>query len=575
MPPDPNTDPVASVIIPAHNAQETIARQLEALTRQVEHPEFEVIIVANQCSDDTIPICQELRDRLNLKIVEANERASAGYARNVGVEHAVGDVLLFCDADDEVQPEWVGAMVEPLSAGRATFVGGLIELDTSKLPSWIYHWRYGHRVDNRVFISDKLLPHVITASLGVTRAAFTDVNGFDEAFPGAAGEDMLIVRSLFRAGHRFGSAPRARVRYTPRTDFISSLTQANAYHFASRILSELEGRKWVRSSLAGQMKHALFRTASIIRRRRYFHPLLPVALLAESTSAWRIDRTWKRPILASSEPTPLHDVCISIEAPVIGGLSFCVPSVTQGSYLQTSKGAEQGTLRLIEILLPVGGYMVDVGANVGLLTVAAAHKSGPLGEIVAFEPGSEARMSLITNVHRHKVTKNVSVNSQAVGSESSQKVLYTYTNSLLSGFAEALERYRPGKLFRQELVEVVALDDVISKPVDLLKIDVEGFELDVLLGAHDVMERSPRLAVIFELNFPVLRALDRSPVDLLAHFPPTTWRLFDIDEENFIAPLTPLDGTQIEEDSLSSDRYCNVLAIRLDQTGRVDSLIRT
>jgi len=166
------------------------------------------------------------------------------------------------------------------------------------------------------------------------------------------------------------------------------------------------------------------------------------------------------------------------------------------------------------------------------------------------------------------------VSSQAVGSESSQKVLYTYTNSLLSGFAEALERYRPGKLFRQELVEVVALDDVISKPVDLLKIDVEGFELDVLLGAHDVMERSPRLAVIFELNFPVLRALDRSPVDILAHFPPTTWRLFDIDEENFIAPLTPLDGKQIEEDSLSSDRYFNVLAVRLDQTGRIDSLIR-
>ncbi len=574
MPPDSNTDPVASVIIPAHNAQDTIVRQLEALAQQVEHPEFEVIIVANQCSDDTISICQEFRDRLNLKIIEANEKASAGYARNVGVQHAVGDVLLFCDADDEVQPEWVGAMVEPLSAGRANFVGGLIELDTSKLPSWIYHWRYAHRVDHRVFISDKPLPHLLTASLGVTRAAFTDVNGFDETFPGAAGEDMLIVRSLFRAGHRFGSAPRARVRYTPRTDFISSLTQANAYHFASRILSELEGRNWVRSSLAGRMKHALFRTASIVRSRRFFHPLLPVALLAESTSAWRIDRAWKRSVLARSEPTPSHDVCISIEAPLIGGLAFRVPSMSQGPYFQTSKGAEQGTLRLIEMLLPVGGYMVDVGANVGLLTVAAAHKAGPLGEIVAFEPGTEARMSLITNVHRHKVTKNVSVNSQAVGSESSQKVLYTYANSLLSGFAEALDSYGPGDPIRHDLVDVVALDDVISKSIDLLKIDVEGFELDVLLGAHDVMERSPRLAVIFELNFPILRALDRSPVDILAHFPPTTWRLFDIDEENFIAPLTPLDGKQIEEDSLSSDRYFNVLAVRLDQTGRIDSLIR-
>jgi FkbM family methyltransferase len=233
-----------------------------------------------------------------------------------------------------------------------------------------------------------------------------------------------------------------------------------------------------------------------------------------------------------------------------------------------------GTHRLIEVLLPIGGRMVDVGANIGSLTIAGALQSGPEGRVFAFEPGLEARTCLIANVERHGVDDRVTDSSQAVGSESAQKVLYTYANSLLSGFAKALDRYRTGEPIRQELVEVVALDDVISERVDLLKIDVEGFEHEVLVGAQRVIEQSSDLAVIFEVNFPVLRNLGRAASDLLGHFPRSDWQLYGIDEEEVDAPLVTLDEEGFHVESLTSSRYLNVLAVRNSRASTVDSLVK-
>jgi FkbM family methyltransferase len=569
-----NSGVVASVIIPAHDERDAIARQLEALTRQVECPKFEVIVVANRCSDDTIDVSRSFAGQLDLHVLEADDSASAAYARNVGARHASGEYFLFCDADDEVRPEWVSGMVEGLASGRADFVAGSIELDRSRLPTWIYHWRYFDRVKNGIFVNRQPLPIFMTASLGVSRSAFTSVGGFDESFPGAAGEDVHFVRSLFRSGQRLGPAHRAKVLYSPRTRFAPALAQSRAYHRARLANADIEGRGQHPASLLGNMKRALRKIAAIAIRRRYIHPLLVLALLSEGVACWRIDRRWQRRGTSGTISQSFSDYCVPPETPLVGGCALRVPGGKADGFLQTPKGAEMGTHRLIEVLLPIGGRMVDVGANIGSLTIAGALQSGPEGRVFAFEPGLEARTCLIANVERHGVDDRVTDSSQAVGSESAQKVLYTYANSLLSGFAKALDRYRTGEPIRQELVEVVALDDVISERVDLLKIDVEGFEHEVLVGAQRVIEQSSDLAVIFEVNFPVLRNLGRAASDLLGHFPRSDWQLYGIDEEEVDAPLVTLDEEGFHVESLTSSRYLNVLAVRNSRASTVDSLVK-
>lgn len=87
-----------SVIIPAHNEEDYLGATLEALRRQG-HPWFEVIVVANGCSDTTAEVARGYCDRL---IVLSQK--GLGLARNLGARMASGELLVFLDADTILQP---------------------------------------------------------------------------------------------------------------------------------------------------------------------------------------------------------------------------------------------------------------------------------------------------------------------------------------------------------------------------------------------------------------------------------------------------------------------------------------
>src|SRR6516225_1721018 len=132
----------ASVIIPVHNAERTLGDQLSALAGQTDSPEFEVVLVLNRCTDASRSVAESFSGRLDLVLVEAEEKASAAYARNVGAAKSTAPILLFCDADDRVYPRWIAEMVKVIEPGGPDFVGGRIVVDRTGLPDWIYHAAY-------------------------------------------------------------------------------------------------------------------------------------------------------------------------------------------------------------------------------------------------------------------------------------------------------------------------------------------------------------------------------------------------------------------------------------------------
>lgn len=100
-----STSPSVSVVIPCYNEAATIGHCLAALSTQ-EPQAFEVIVVDNNCTDDTVVIAKRFSF---VKVVKENVQGMTP-ARNTGMAAASGDVLARIDADTIVQPDWIKAV---------------------------------------------------------------------------------------------------------------------------------------------------------------------------------------------------------------------------------------------------------------------------------------------------------------------------------------------------------------------------------------------------------------------------------------------------------------------------------
>lgn len=150
-------------------------------------------------------------------------------------------------------------------------------------------------------------------------------------------------------------------------------------------------------------------------------------------------------------------------------------------------------------LLKPGMVFYDVGANIGFFTIIAANIVGPNGKVYAFEPLLEN-----TEVVRHNVSINhfpqVQVFQKAVTSTSGKERLF------IAGFSggSALETGdKPPDLIGEINVETVSIDDLVRGEViqapDVVKIDVEGAEVNVLEGMRDTIQKH-RPVVIYEID---------------------------------------------------------------------------
>ncbi|MGQ4538506.1 glycosyltransferase family 2 protein [Dermabacteraceae bacterium P7074] len=121
----------ASVVIPAFNAERHLALQLESLSKQSASFPFEVIVVDNNSTDDTAAVARGWSKKISgLKVVSANEKKGAAYARNLGAACALSEKLLFCDSDDVVAENWVAEGALALDAFDV-FSGAVVSIENA------------------------------------------------------------------------------------------------------------------------------------------------------------------------------------------------------------------------------------------------------------------------------------------------------------------------------------------------------------------------------------------------------------------------------------------------------------
>ena len=128
---EPRESPL-SFVIPAYNEEAVLAETLAALNRaaRVVGKAFEVVVVADSCTDRTAEIAREHGAR----VVEVSHR-QISKTRNAGAAAARGDRLIFVDADTHVTAEPIAAAISALAAGALG--GGVRVRFDGRMPLWV------------------------------------------------------------------------------------------------------------------------------------------------------------------------------------------------------------------------------------------------------------------------------------------------------------------------------------------------------------------------------------------------------------------------------------------------------
>jgi FkbM family methyltransferase len=156
---------------------------------------------------------------------------------------------------------------------------------------------------------------------------------------------------------------------------------------------------------------------------------------------------------------------------------------------------EPGTTAVLQSLLHSGSVMIDVGGHIGTLTLPAARRTGPTGRVIALEPAPRLaallRRTMALN-HIDWVDVHECAAGEAHATASFALSAKTGHNSLF-----------PTRDTVQQIEVAVRTLDALVPPgtrIDVVKIDVEGAELQVWRGMQRILAENPDLAVLLEFG---------------------------------------------------------------------------
>lgn len=228
----------------------------------------------------------------------------------------------------------------------------------------------------------------------------------------------------------------------------------------------------------------------------------------------------------------------------------------------SSGGLEPGTRRVLTALIQPGMGVADVGANVGLLTLSCAVATGPSGKVFAFEPEAGPRAQLEKTLKLNGL-RWVEVFDQAAGALTEQQ---TFHISPVIGHSSLYALPQEDGLGRDVTVQVTRLDDIIApgQRLDVVKIDVEGAELDVLAGMDRLLDENPDLAIVAEYGPSHLARIGLTPKSWFDAFKKAGFQAYAIEEPTGVCRrVSPADLVDVVSVNLAFVRPKGAAKTRL------------
>jgi len=179
---------------------------------------------------------------------------------------------------------------------------------------------------------------------------------------------------------------------------------------------------------------------------------------------------------------------------------------------------EPGTRKVIERLIQPKDVFIDVGANIGLHSIAAARAMSGQGKVIAFEPFEPTRKLLEKNLWLNGCADISEISQFALSDKSQSSKLHL---GATSGHHSLYELDTPAFYPATSVdVNTITLDDFLpdNLTVKLLKLDAEGAEIDIIKGAQKLLKSNPEMFLIVELGLSHLKRNSLSLEEWLGHF---------------------------------------------------------
>ncbi len=239
-------------------------------------------------------------------------------------------------------------------------------------------------------------------------------------------------------------------------------------------------------------------------------------------------------------------VVLNPDDPVISG------ALTLGIY-------EQNEIAFMHAVCRDGMTIIDIGANVGLFTALCGSLSAPRGQVVAIEPDPTNRAFLERTVAANpRFADRVRILAAAAGTEPGKASLYLSRANLGD------HRLYPHEFSTSSVdVDVVRLDDCLRelaiKTIDLVKIDVQGFELHALKGLEETINASPRVTILSEFWPKGLRAAGADAASYLSWLRRLGFTVSKLERRGATSLITD-DQALIA--SLPGRKYATIVAVK-------------
>lgn len=231
----------ASVIIPVRNGEKFITHQLDALAAQINTPTFEVIVSDNGSTDATRRIVENYRAPYLLRLIDSSQRPGICTARNIGVLNAQAEIILFCDADDYVEPEWLSAHLKAHTQHPQSLVAGTLIYGKANTAEILSAYGYSSMYDS---LPHNTAEHILTAqeinpqarhrpcvsgcNFSVSKQVYMQVGGMDTTYVGGS-EEIDFSWRVQDAGHPIYKTCQARVNYKLRQNARGIFKQQRGY----------------------------------------------------------------------------------------------------------------------------------------------------------------------------------------------------------------------------------------------------------------------------------------------------------------------------------------------------------